>query len=118
MPTPDRATPLLAILMAMPLSTPAMAGLPVHTLDNGTVRAGVTEAIGGRLLSFALAGQPNFLRVDEAAGDPAAAVDANTGNVAYYGHEVWAGPQQQWWCTRTSIRHARPPRRCGRPIPT
>jgi hypothetical protein len=97
MPTPDRATPLLAILLATLLPTPAMAGLPVHTLDNGTVRAGVTEAIGGRLLSFALAGQPNFLRVDDAAGDPDAAVDANSGNVAYYGHEVWAGPQQQWW---------------------
>jgi hypothetical protein len=93
MPTPDRATLMLAML----LSTPAVAGLPVHTLDNGTVRASVTEAIGGRLLSFALAGQPNFLRVDETAGDPAAPVDARTGNVAYYGHEVWAGPQKQWW---------------------
>jgi len=93
MPRPCRA----ALMLATMLSTPALAALPVHTLDNGTVRATVTEAIGGRLLSFALSGQPNFLRVDPAAGDPAAPVDAAAGNVGYLGHEVWAGPQKQWW---------------------
>jgi hypothetical protein len=93
MPTPNRAALMLATLF----SIPALAALPVHTLDNGTVRATVTEAIGGRLLSFGLAGQPNFLRVDGEAGDPAAPVDATAGNVAYLGHEVWAGPQKQWW---------------------
>ena len=97
MPTPKRATRIYTPLLALLLSTPALAGLPVHTLDNGAVRATVTEAIGGRLLSFALAGQPNFLRVDESAGDPAAPVDAASGNVGYLGHEVWAGPQKQWW---------------------
>lgn len=75
----------------------AQAQLPVHHLDNGTIRATVTEAIGGRLLSFSLAGKPNFLLVNDSAGDPQAPVDENSGNVGYLGHEVWIGPQSQWW---------------------
>jgi hypothetical protein len=90
-----KAFPLLALacLSGQALATP----LPSHTLNNGTVRVVVTEAIGGRLLSFSLVGQPSFLRLDEAAGDPAAPVDAATGNVGWLGHEMWAGPQKQWW---------------------
>lgn len=75
----------------------ARAGLPTHRLENGTVRATVTEAIGGRLLSFSLLGKPNFLLVNETAGDPNASVDANSENVGFLGHETWAGPQSQWW---------------------
>lgn len=81
----------------MLLATAAHAALPVHRLDNGTVSVTVTEAIGGRLLSLALAGQPNFLRLDTAAGDPAAKIDATSENVGYLGHEIWVGPQKQWW---------------------
>lgn len=97
--------PLLA-LAGLPGHAPAAAPLPSHTLDNGTVRAVVTEAIGGRLLSFSLAGQPNFLRLEPAAGDPAAPVDAGTGNVGWLGHEIWAGPQKQWW-THQDLNPAR-----------
>lgn len=75
----------------------AQAQLPVYHLDNPTIRATVTDAIGGRLLHFSLAGKPNFLLVNESAGDPHAPVDANSGNVGYLGHEVWVGPQSQWW---------------------
>lgn len=71
--------------------------LPIHQLDNGTVHADITDAIGGRLLSFALAGQPNFLKIDPGAGDPNASIDATTDNVGYLGHEIWVGPQKQWW---------------------
>jgi hypothetical protein len=73
------------------------APLTTHTLDNGTIQATITDAIGGRLLSFALANKPNFLKLDTAAGDPAAKVDANADNVGYLGHEIWVGPQKQWW---------------------
>jgi hypothetical protein len=73
------------------------ARIETHTLDSGAVQATVTEAIGGRLLSFALAGKPNFLKVDLAAGDPAAKVDADAPHVGWMGHEIWAGPQKQWW---------------------
>ena len=81
----------------MLLAAGAHAALPVHKLDNGNVSVTVTEAIGGRLLSLALAGQPNFLRIDTAAGDPANKVDAASENVGYLGHEIWVGPQKQWW---------------------
>ena len=90
----------LLLALALPCLAATAASeeaLPVHTLDNGSVRASVSEAIGGRLLSFGLAGQPNFLRLDTRAGNPAAPVDVNGENVGYLGHEVWVGPQKQWW---------------------
>ncbi|QJE01661.1 DUF4380 domain-containing protein [Massilia forsythiae] len=98
-------TSIAALLLALaPISAtagarpaPVSAPLTTHALDNGTVRASITDAIGGRLLSFALAGKANFLKIDTAAGDPGARVDADTGNVGYLGHEVWIGPQKQWW---------------------
>lgn len=75
----------------------ASAPLPSHRLDNGLVEARVSEVAGGRLLSFALKGQPNFLLIDEAAGDPDAPPDATSGYIRYQGHEVWIGPQREWW---------------------
>ncbi len=89
-----------AVALALPallLAVGARAALPVHKLDNGKVSLTVTDAIGGRLLSLALAGQPNFLRVEPAAGDPADKIDAASDNVGYLGHEIWVGPQKQWW---------------------
>lgn len=91
------AHPALGLLLGLLCALPAAANPPVHALDNGTVRAEVTDAIGGRLLSFARAGRPNFLRLDLAAGDPSAPVSADADNVGYLGHETWAGPQKQWW---------------------
>lgn len=78
-------------------AAPAYAELAAHRLDNGTVSARIAQAAGGRLLSFALAGQPNFLLVDERAGDPEAPPHAAAGHVGYQGHEVWIGPQHEWW---------------------
>ena len=80
--------------------------MTTHQLDNGVVRALATEAIGGRLLAFSLAGKPNFLKFDEQAGDPAQAIDARTDNVGYLGHEIWLGPQSQWW-TRQNVNPER-----------
>lgn len=94
---------------------PASAQLPAHRLDHGAVHARVAEVAGGRLLSFALAGQPNFLLVDEAAGDPDALVDARSGHIPYQGHEVWVGPQREWWThqhvnpTRAATKAVWPP---------
>jgi len=68
-----------------------------HRLDNGVVQARIAESAGGRLLSFALAGKPNFLLVDETAGAPDAIPNAASGHVPYQGHEVWIGPQSEWW---------------------
>ncbi len=91
------ALPALAALTALTACAACAAELPARVLDNGTVRATVTDAIGGRLLSFALRGEPNFLLLDAAAGDPAAPPDAAGDNVPYFGHEVWVGPQSAWW---------------------
>jgi hypothetical protein len=88
------ALPCLAAAAPDPVQAPSV---PVHVLDNGTVRATVTPAIGGRLLAFGLADKPSFLRLDLAAGDPGAAPDVTAENVGYLGHEVWVGPQKEWW---------------------
>jgi hypothetical protein len=96
MPTPRKTVLALALPCALMAAAHA-ADIPVHTLANGSVRATVTDAIGGRLLSFALAGKPNFLKVDTAAGDPGAPIGATTDNVGYLGHEIWIGPQKEWW---------------------
>jgi hypothetical protein len=100
MPTPTKTATALArscsLFCALTAGAQA-ADLPLHTLDNGSVRATVTDAIGGRLLSFALAGQPNFLKTDLAAGDPHADIKPTTDNVGWLGHEIWVGPQKEWW---------------------
>lgn len=90
-------TASLALALFATAAAASASPLTTTTLDNGTVQASITDAIGGRLLSFGIRGQPNFLKVDTAAGDPAAQVDAATNNVGYLGHEIWAGPQKQWW---------------------
>jgi hypothetical protein len=98
MPSSRKAHLALALALSCIVgSAQAAAPLPSHRLDNGTLQARVTEAIGGRLLSFSLAGRPNFLRLEESAGDPDATVDAKADNVGWLGHEVWAGPQKDWW---------------------
>jgi hypothetical protein len=97
MPTPRKTYLALALPCALMASAQAASELPVHTLANGSVTATVTDAIGGRLLSFGLAGQPSFLKVDTAAGNPGAPIDATLDNVGYLGHEVWIGPQKEWW---------------------
>ena len=96
MPRPSQSFPALG-LACLAVAASASAQLPSHRVDNGVVQARVSEMAGGRLLSFALAGQPNFLLVDEGAGDPEAAPDAHSGHVRYQGHEVWIGPQREWW---------------------
>jgi len=103
------------ILAAICLAPHASAQLPAHRLDNGVVQARISEVAGARLLWFSLAGQPNFLLVDESAGDPDAVPDAASGNVPWMGHEVWVGPQREWWMhqdvnpTRAAAKAVWPP---------
>ena len=103
MPTKRTATLALALLAT---AAAAASPLTTHTLDNGVVQATVTDAIGGRLLSFGLPGKPNFLKLDTSAGDPAAKVDAAMDHMAYLGHENWVGPQSEWW-THQDVNPAR-----------
>ena len=97
MPTLSKTALALALPCALMAAAHAASNLPVHTLDNGSVRATVTDAIGGRLLSFGLAGKPSFVKSDTAAGDPDAPIGPTTDNVGYFGHETWIGPQKEWW---------------------
>ena len=90
--------PFLALgLACLCTASHAFAQLPAHRLDNGIVQVRVSEVAGGRLLSLALQGKPNFLLIDETAGDPARAPDARSNHIPYQGHEVWIGPQREWW---------------------
>lgn len=80
---------------------PALAGQETSrlVLDNGTVRLEATPAFGGRILSWHLAGEPNVLKIGEEAirDQPHPAWSATAGDIPYLGHDVWVGPQSQWW---------------------
>lgn len=76
----------------------AMAQVEKITLSNGAISAEVTPDIGGRLLSFSLKGQPNFLLLaDLAAQNTRPQVSPESDNIGYLGHEIWVGPQSEWW---------------------
>lgn len=97
---PRSSQSCLALGLACAFISTAIAApdqLPAHRFDNGVVQARISEVAGGRLLSFALAGKPNFLLIDESAGNPEAPPDAHSGYIRYQGHEVWIGPQREWW---------------------
>lgn len=97
---PRSSQSCLALGLACAFISTAIAApdqLPAHRFDNGVVQARISEVAGGRLLSFALAGKPNFLLIDESAGNPDAPPDAHSGYIRYQGHEVWIGPQREWW---------------------
>lgn len=67
-------------------------------LKNDTLAIEITSDIGGRVLSLALHGQPNFLLVNEqAVNQPAPVVTPTAHFIGYMGHETWVGPQSQWW---------------------
>ncbi len=79
-------------------------GAQVHTfsLTNNVVQSEITPDIGGRLLSFSLVDKPNFLKVGEAVvTNPNPIVNSESDAVAYLGHEMWIGPQSQWWSQQT-----------------
>jgi hypothetical protein len=82
----------------------AMADEKVHSfqLTNGVIQAEVTADIGGRILAFSLVNKPNFLKIGEAVvGNPNPIVNSQAGAIGYLGHEMWIGPQSQWWTQQT-----------------
>jgi hypothetical protein len=67
-------------------------------LDNGTLQLTVTPALGGRVLGLRRVGEDNFLKIGEAVrSQPSPAVTADADDIAYLGHDVWVGPQSEWW---------------------
>lgn len=79
-------------------ATSTQAQVQKITLSNGTIDAEITPDIGGRVLSFAVKNQPNFLLLaDLSTKDTRPVVSADANNISYFGHEVWVGPQSEWW---------------------
>lgn len=95
-------------LTTMLLCAP-MAASAVETvrLENGTVVLEVTPQLGGRGLWFSLQGRDNLLKVGaEVATQPDPEVTATADDIGYLGHDVWVGPQSQWW-TRQNVNPKR-----------
>lgn len=79
-------------------SASANAQIERFTLSNGVIKAEITPDIGGRLLSFALKDQPSFLLLaDLNTKNTRPQVTPESENIGYFGHEMWVGPQSQWW---------------------
>lgn len=58
----------------------------------------ISPRLGGRMLHLSLPGAPNLLKVGDAvAAQPDPRVDAQADDIGYLGHQVWLGPQSQWW---------------------
>ncbi len=84
--------------MFVPLALSAQAEVETIRLANDTLAVELTPDIGGRLLSAHLVNKPNFLKVGDAVvTDPNPDVSPAANNIGYLGHEVWVGPQSQWW---------------------
>src|SRR5690606_2333545 len=94
------AAALLALAGASAAAEP-VSPLRVR-LPSPTLGAEGSPRPGGRMLHLSLPGGPNLLLAGEAvdrAPDPE--VDARGENIPYFGHEVWVGPQSQWWTAQT-----------------
>lgn len=69
-------------------------------IKNADVEALVLLEVGGRIVSFHRVGKPNVLESDPALWEEAERLVPSPTMLdfkAYNGHEVWVGPQSQWW---------------------
>ncbi len=89
---------LIGLLLALPWASP-QAAVERRVLENEHLRMELTPAIGGRVLHLSLPGRENLFKTDEVeiARRPAPKIDLKGNNIAYFGHEVWLGPQSAWW---------------------
>lgn len=64
------------------------------------IRIGVLPDVGGRIVSLHYNGSENLLESDASQWEESVRPIASPTNLdfkAYNGHEVWLGPQSQWW---------------------
>lgn len=64
------------------------------------VKVGVLPDVGGRIVSLCFNGSGNLLESNPSQWEEASRPEATPFNLefkAYNGHEVWVGPQSQWW---------------------
>lgn len=87
------------LLLLLPWTCPASAeDVQRLRLDNAALEFELTPAFGGRVLGLRLRGEPNLLKIGEAVqAQPSPRVAADAGDIAYLGHDVWVGPQRDWW---------------------
>jgi hypothetical protein len=92
---------LLALLLHV--ASPALAGdqppaVSTVWLRGDALELEVSPRLGGRVLHVSARGAPNLLRVGDAVrGQPDPTVDGMAGDIGYLGHQVWVGPQGDWW---------------------
>lgn len=75
-------------------------------ISNGGVEALILPEVGGRIVSYHRHGKPNVLESDpdlweEPLSDRLVPSPSMLDFKAYNGHEVWVGPQSQWWKQQT-----------------
>lgn len=81
--------------LCMPMTVSAVETVRI---ENGLIALEVTPELGGRGLAFSLKGRPNLLKTGEPlATRPRPEVSATADDIGYLGHDVWVGPQSQWW---------------------
>jgi hypothetical protein len=84
--------------MALSNSMSVSAAINRLNISNNTLTVEITPDIGGRLLGISLDNHSNFLYVGDAViTNPAPLVSPESPHVGYMGHEVWVGPQSEWW---------------------
>ncbi|MEO6104451.1 MAG: DUF4380 domain-containing protein [Pseudoxanthomonas sp.] len=95
------------LMMLAACVPPTASAVETVRLQNDVVVLEITPALGGRGLSFSLKDHPNLLKLGAAvASQPDPEVSARADDIAYLGHDVWAGPQAQWW-THQDVNPAR-----------
>ncbi|MCB9017965.1 MAG: DUF4380 domain-containing protein [Paludibacteraceae bacterium] len=69
-------------------------------IENGDVKLGILPDVGGRIVSLQINDGENILESDSNLWNEAKRIRPSSKNLefkAYNGHEVWVGPQSQWW---------------------
>jgi hypothetical protein len=70
-------------------------------IENGNVKAGILPDVGGRIVSLQRGNGANILESDPALWNEDRSLritpDPYADFKAYNGHEVWVGPQSEWW---------------------
>jgi Domain of unknown function (DUF4380) len=95
------------VFVSLIISQLSQAQMQEYSLKTPKFEVVITPDAGGRVLSLAGTGQNNFLKIGDIAQEKLLAnIDANAGFVPYFGHEVWFGPQSEWW-THQSVNPQR-----------
>ncbi len=101
---------LLAALLGAASLAAVAAEPPVPLrmrLQGPALQMDVSPRLGGRILHLSLPGAPNLLLEGPAVqAEPDPQVRADGDNIPYLGHEVWVGPQSEWW-THQALNPAR-----------